>query len=127
MKVVVALEARFERTPDGAVWTLVAFAYPFWTRYLDVFDEVCAVARVRDVPSVPLDWQRVDGEGVSCFPIPYYIGPWQYLFKAWAVIFAGAKGTIYYTYHDSDWHLPSAHPELKLEFFDRADSFLNNN
>lgn len=85
MKVVVALEARFDRTPDGAIWTLVGFAYPFWTRYLDVFDQVCVVARVRDVPHVPSDWQRVDGEGVSCFPIPYYIGPWQYLLKAWAV------------------------------------------
>ncbi len=85
MKVVVALDARFDRTPDGAVWTLVTCAYPFWTRYLDVFDQVCVVARVQDVPHVPSDWQRVDGEGVSCFPIPYYIGPWQYLLKAWAV------------------------------------------
>jgi len=85
MKVVVALEARFDRTPDGAIWILVGFAYPFWKRYLDVFDEVCAVARVRDVPHVPSDWQRADGEGVSFFPMPYYIGPWQYLLKAWAV------------------------------------------
>lgn len=85
MKVVVALEARFDRTPDGAIWILVGFAYPFWKRYLDVFDEVCAVARVRDVAHVPSDWQRADGEGVSFFPMPYYIGPWQYLLKAWAV------------------------------------------
>lgn len=85
MKVVVALEARFERTPDGAIWTLVGFAYSFWKRYLDVFDQVCVVARVKDVSHVPSDWQRVEGEGVSCFPIPYYIGPWQYLIKAWAV------------------------------------------
>lgn len=85
MKVVIALEARFDRTPDGAIWTLVAFAYSFWKRYLDVFDRVCVVARVREVSHVPLDWQRVDGEGVSCFPVPYYIGPWQYLFKAWQV------------------------------------------
>lgn len=85
MKVVVALEPRFDRTPDGAIWTLVGFAYPFWKRYLDVFDEVCAVARVRDVPHVPSDWQRADGEGVSFVPIPYYIGPLQYLLKARAV------------------------------------------
>jgi glycosyltransferase involved in cell wall biosynthesis len=85
MKVVIALEARFDRTPDGAIWTLVAFAYSFWKRYLDVFDQVCVVARVRDVSDVPSDWQRVDGEGVSCFPVPYYIGPWQYLLKAWQV------------------------------------------
>ena len=85
MKVVVTLEHRFDRTPDGAVWTLVGFAYPFWTRYLEVFDGVRVVARVRDVPNVPPDWKQADGEGVSFAAIPYYIGPWQYLLKAWEV------------------------------------------
>ncbi len=81
MKVVVALEARFERTPDGVIWTLVGFAYSFWKRYLDVFDHVCIVARVKDVSDVPSDWQKVEGQGVSCFSIPHYIGSWQYLLK----------------------------------------------
>ena len=82
MKVVVSLEYRFDRTPDGKVWTQTTFPYSFWTRYLEVFDRVSVVARTRDVPSVPSDWQRADGEGVSFAPIPYYIGPWQYLRKA---------------------------------------------
>lgn len=82
MKVVVTLEQRFDRTPDGKVWTQVAFAHSFWTRYLEVFDHVSVVARTRDVPSVPSDWQRADGEGVSFAAIPYYIGPWQYLLKS---------------------------------------------
>lgn len=82
MKVVVTLEYRFDRTPDGRVWTQTTFPYSFWTRYLEVFDCVSVVARTCDVPSVPSDWQRADGEGVSFAPIPYYIGPWQYLRKA---------------------------------------------
>jgi glycosyltransferase involved in cell wall biosynthesis len=82
MNVVVTLEQRFDRTPDGKVWTQVAFAYSFWTRYLQVFDSVRVVARVRDVPNVPSDWQEANGEGVSFFAIPYYIGPWQYLLKS---------------------------------------------
>ncbi|MEG4495314.1 glycosyltransferase family 4 protein [Microcoleus sp. D3_18_C4] len=82
MKVIVTLEYRFDRTPDGKVWTQTTFPYSFWTRYLEVFDRVSVVARTRDVPSVPSDWQRADGEGVSFAPIPYYIGPWQYLRKA---------------------------------------------
>ena len=45
MNVVVALEQRFDRTPDGAVWTPMVFARSFWTRYLDVFDAVRIVAR----------------------------------------------------------------------------------
>jgi glycosyltransferase involved in cell wall biosynthesis len=85
MKVVVALEHRFDRTPDGRVWTQTTFPYSFWTRYLQVFDSVRVVARVRDVPNVPSDWKEANGEGVSFAAIPYYIGPWQYLLKAWQV------------------------------------------
>src|SRR4028119_862553 len=85
MKVVVDLEHRFDRTPDGRVWTQTTFPYSFWTRYLQVFDSVRVVARVRDVPNVPCDWKEANGEGVSFAAIPYYIGPWQYLLKAWQV------------------------------------------
>lgn len=82
MKVVVAVEHRFDRTPDGAVWTQTGFAHSYWSRYLDVFDEVTVLARVRDVPTIPLGWIRADGERVSLAPVPYYLGPWQYLLKA---------------------------------------------
>jgi len=82
MKVVVAVDHRFDRTPDGSVWTQTGFAHSYWSRYLSVFDEVTVVARVRDVPAVPSDWVRADGERVSLAPLPYYIGPWQYLLKA---------------------------------------------
>jgi glycosyltransferase involved in cell wall biosynthesis len=79
MNVVVALEHRFEQTPDGRVWTQTTFTHSFWKRYLDVFDHVRVVARVREVPSVPPDWKCANGEGVSFAEVPYYIGPWQYL------------------------------------------------
>ncbi|MGI8856817.1 MAG: glycosyltransferase family 4 protein [Thermomicrobiales bacterium] len=79
MKVVVSLEHRFDRTPDGAIWTQTMFACPFWSRYLQVFDHVRVVARVRDVPAVPEGWQRADGAGVSFAALPFYIGPAQYL------------------------------------------------
>jgi glycosyltransferase involved in cell wall biosynthesis len=82
MRVIVALRHRFERTPDGAVWTIGQFAHSFWTRYLSVFDHVRVVARVRHVSEVPQDWQRADGEGVTFASVPYYVGPWQYLLRA---------------------------------------------
>ena len=85
MKVVVSLEYRFDRTPDGRVWTQTTFPYSFWMRYLEVFDSVLVVARVGDVPTLPTDWKQADGEQVSFATIPYYIGPWQYLLKAWQV------------------------------------------
>lgn len=79
MEVMVTLEHSFLRTPDGAVWTQGAFAYPFWARYLEVFDGVHVVARVRDVPAVAPDWQRADGPSTSYTAVPYYLGPLQYL------------------------------------------------
>ena len=82
MKVIVALEHRFASTPDGAVWTESQFPSSFWKRYLEVFDQVIVVARIRKVPSVSPMWQRADGEDVSFAAVPHYIGPWQYLLKA---------------------------------------------
>ena len=49
MKSCVALEQRFYGTPDAAVWTDGPCARPFWDRYLEVFDEVQAIARVKPV------------------------------------------------------------------------------
>lgn len=91
MRVVVVVEHRFVRTPDGAVWTQTMFAHSYWHRYFEVFDEILAVARVRDVPEVPPDWKRADGERVSFAAIPYYVGPWQYLLKVWQVQQAARK------------------------------------
>lgn len=82
MNVIIALEHRFDRTPDGVVWTQTQFPYPFWQRYLEVFDHVRVVARVRDVPTVPSNWKEANGDRVSFAAIPYYIGPLQYLLRS---------------------------------------------
>jgi glycosyltransferase involved in cell wall biosynthesis len=85
MDVVVVLEYRFDRTPDGAVWAQTGFSHRFWQRYLDAFDGVRVVARVRDVRRVPDDWARSDGAGVTFAAVPHYLGPAQYLLHAGAV------------------------------------------
>ena len=79
MIVVVALDDHFLRTPDGNVWTQSVMPYRFWQRYLDVFEGVRVVARVRDVPAPPTDYLRVDGPCFSIAAVPDYRGPWQYL------------------------------------------------
>lgn len=79
MDLVFTLEHRFERTPDGKVWTRAAFEYSLWKRYLDVFDRVQVVSRVRDVETVQAGRKRADGKQVSFKPIPHFIGPLQYL------------------------------------------------
>jgi glycosyltransferase involved in cell wall biosynthesis len=82
VKVCVALEQRFYGTPDGAVWTDGPCARPFWDRYLEVFDEVQAIARVKPVENAPPRALRADGDGVCFSPVSYYIGPREYLRKA---------------------------------------------
>ncbi|MEZ4869481.1 MAG: glycosyltransferase [Caldilineaceae bacterium] len=85
MHVSTVLEQRYARTPDGAVWSTAQCAYDFWARYLQVFDGVDVVARVKDVGSVPERWVRVDGDGVRVTPIPTYIGPRQYVLQSVAI------------------------------------------
>ena len=79
MNVIIALEQRFESTPDRKVWTPGLFAHSFWRRYLDVFDHVRVVARVCRVAAATPGWAEADGPGVSFVPVTYYLGPWQYL------------------------------------------------
>jgi glycosyltransferase involved in cell wall biosynthesis len=81
MRLSVITEHRFDRTPDGAVWTSTANAYPFWARYLSVFDQVNVAARVRDVACASESWIRADGAGVSFSAVPYYIGPYQFALR----------------------------------------------
>jgi len=77
--VVVSLDHRFSRTPDGRVWTDGPFPYSFFERYLTVFDSVRAVARIRDIPHVVGDEKQACGDRVTFCPIPYYVGGLDYL------------------------------------------------
>jgi len=81
MRLMVTTDQRFGCTPDGAVWTPGLFAYPFWTRYLAVFEHVRVVGRVQDIDVAPADWIRGDGEGVSYVKLPHYVGPLEYLVR----------------------------------------------
>jgi glycosyltransferase involved in cell wall biosynthesis len=79
MKVCVALEQRFVGLPDGSIWTQAHGAWAFWRRYLDVFDEVRCLARVRPVRRLEGEWHRADGPRVSFAIVPYYVGVREFL------------------------------------------------
>lgn len=85
MKLCVAVEHRFLRTPDGAVWTSSNHSYGDLRRYLDAFDRVRILARVRDVDAVAPGAHRADGEGVEFAALPYYVGFGQFCRRAGAV------------------------------------------
>lgn len=79
MRLIALLEQRFDRTPDGIVWTHSGFSHSFWARYLEIFDEVRVVARVREVEAIVSDAKTASGQRVTFAPVPHYIGLAQYL------------------------------------------------
>ena len=80
MNLVLLCEERLERTPDGVVYGLSS--YEVWSRYLDVFESLRLVGRVRDVPRPTGQNLRATGPGVTVCPVPYYHGPRQFLSMA---------------------------------------------
>ncbi len=84
MNCAIVLEARFERTPDGAVWTKAPQVA--WEQYLSVFDGVRVVARLIDVEQPSAGAARAGTAGVTFAEIPHYIGPREYLARARQVV-----------------------------------------
>ena len=91
MQLTITVEQRFHRTPDGRYWTEALYPRSFWSRYLTVFDGVKILARVHEASSVAESWKRVDGDGVWFAAIPAYVGPWNFLRRAWRVHAAVAR------------------------------------
>ena len=81
MRVMVFLEDRFFKTRNGSIYSNTNNDYSLWCRYLQVFDEVLVAARVSEIPAPQLDRSPANGPSVNFYPLPYYVGPWQYLLK----------------------------------------------
>lgn len=85
MKLLVATDAHIFRTPDGKYWSKYIYGYNFWTRYLNVFDSVRVVARVKNIDKANEKLELVSGKGVEVYGIPFYQGPKQLLKKYMAI------------------------------------------
>ena len=58
MRVLVSASAHFALTGDGTLWTPSAsLGYSFWSRYLDVFDEVELLVRAEPMAAPPEGWR----------------------------------------------------------------------
>jgi len=81
MRLLVAIEHHFLRDAAGHVYPAppAVVEYNFWQRYLEVFEEVVVLARVRRVRQEMAVSSRADGPGVTFHDLPDYLGPWQYL------------------------------------------------
>lgn len=78
-ELVVTLEHRFiER--NGIPHTRLAFSYDYWKRFLVYFEQIIVVARLqRDGGVAQAQEASVIGPGVDFFPMPYYVGPREFL------------------------------------------------
>ncbi|HUT29790.1 MAG TPA: glycosyltransferase [Sedimentisphaerales bacterium] len=79
MRLLVATDNRFVRTRDGNIYSKTVCDHFFWRRYLEVFDEVVVLARVKDIGDDTLAKEPATGPRVNFLPLPTFIGPWQYL------------------------------------------------
>jgi len=79
MKVLITTHAQMYQLKDGSIWTSAIYGYDFFKRYLNVFDEVKIVSRLKKENELDTGKLiRVDGEGIEVYPLPFYIGPWEY-------------------------------------------------
>jgi glycosyltransferase involved in cell wall biosynthesis len=75
----VTSEEHYSAAISGAIHSSGPATYSSWCRYLEAFDEVVVVARIRPSQGLENDYQRADGPGVLFRALPDHTGPWQYL------------------------------------------------
>ncbi|WP_313292774.1 glycosyltransferase [Rhizobium rhizoryzae] len=97
----VALEQVFFRDQEGCYASLSTFDNTFWSRYLDVFDQVRVVARVQEVEQLPEGAVTLSDPRIRLVEIPFYHGPTQYLRRLRQVRRALAQAAR----ADGDWML----------------------
>lgn len=78
MNVLVATEAHFISAGDGRIYSTTGGRnYNFWRRYLEVFDTLTVIARVKPGNHLP-ESNLATGPNVAFIPLPDYVGPLQY-------------------------------------------------
>lgn len=76
MKALVSLGNRMVLTPDRQLWTRNgSIGYSFWTRYLDVYDEVRILVRAASEDGPPEGWVQATGSQVHAAPVPDFGSP----------------------------------------------------
>ena len=81
MRALVSVGARFAVTGDGVLWGSSSLCHSFWTRYLQIFDEVRLLVRAKECKEPPAGHLPATGPGVTFTALPYYEGPLQFLLR----------------------------------------------
>ena len=82
MKLLVAPDSAMLRTPDGKYWCPTIYAYSFFERYLQVFESIVVVSRVKHVGQDEVaGFLRCDGPGMTVAELPDMHGTADYVRK----------------------------------------------
>ncbi len=82
-KLLIVFDHRFQRGPDGIVFSTKSYGYSFFAkRYLRVFDDVTILTRVAPTPAGVGDGEPTEGPGVTVASLGDWHGPLG-LFRAW--------------------------------------------
>lgn len=94
MNTLIAVDAQLYRFPDGTVYTPSIYGYVFWKRYLEVFDSITVVGRIKEVTdnTIKEKFIRSDGPNVCFIPLPFARGTKEYIFK-WLNFVRSAKNS----------------------------------
>lgn len=83
MKLIFFTEVRLEKYRNNFFYSDDhSFSPDMFSRYLKIFSTVLIVARVLKINNIqnPINNKiRVDSENINILPLPYYIGPYQYI------------------------------------------------
>ena len=81
MDLIFVTNARYVRTPDNKVFSLQSsFSYHLYKRYLEFFDRVFIIARVKQGDySEVIEKNLVNQDKVQVFDLPYFVGLNEYL------------------------------------------------
>lgn len=81
MKVLVSDEIHIFRLPDNTYWSDAVNNYEFYKRYMEAFDKVRLVGKLKNVEKLEGKCIRLDGPNLEIFGIPYFQGPTQFAKK----------------------------------------------
>lgn len=80
MNATLVIEHRFKKDANGNIYASSnSVNTMLWQRYLDVYDHLTIVARIQNVNEIIDKGYLVSHEKVNFVPIPYYVGPKQFV------------------------------------------------
>ncbi len=79
MDLIITTEHRFTRIDTGEIYTQTQQPYSYWSKYLESFENIKIIARVKDIKWLSeKEFVKASGDSVEYLAVPYYVGPFEF-------------------------------------------------